>query len=100
MRYTSRGQTKESRLDAEYTYYSYKFLGVKPTSYAAFPINGAGTTTILRNLTLVADMCLVDLTSDAHILKSTSENLGNRKSFLFSQMPQPTPPEEDERQED
>lgn len=83
MRYTEFGKNQESRLDTEYTYYSYKFLGVKPTSYAPFEVNGAGRSNLLRNLTLICDMCLVDLTADAHITDSSSVNFGNRRGFTF-----------------
>lgn len=83
MRYTEFGKNQESRLDTEYTYYSYKFLGVKPTTYAPFEVNGAGRSNLLRNLTLICDMCLVDLTADAHITDSSSVNFGNRRGFTF-----------------
>ena len=89
MRYIRDGKTLDSRFDAQdaYTYYSYKFLGVKPTSYSSFPINGAGVTNLNRNLSLICDMCLVDLTSDAHITQSTSINFGNRRGFVFQDPP-------------
>ena len=57
-------EAQESRNDVEYTYYSYKFIGVKPTSYAPFEVNGSGKSNLLRSLTLVCDMCLVDLVGD------------------------------------
>ena len=56
---------EQSRTEAEYVYYSYKFIGVKPTSYTSFEVNGAGRNSLLRSLTLVADMCIVDLDEDA-----------------------------------
>ena len=89
MRYIKDGRTLESRFDAmdDYVYYSYKFLGVKPTMYSSFEVNGAGRSNLLRNLTLICDMCLVDLTADAHITEGTSVNFGNRKGFVFSDMP-------------
>lgn len=44
MRYTlNEVSPKDSRTDAkQYYYYSYKFIGVKPTNYSSFPVNGAG----------------------------------------------------------
>ena len=56
---------EQSRLEAKYVYYSYKFIGVKPTNYTAFEVNGAGRNSLLRTLTMVADMCIVDLDDDA-----------------------------------
>lgn len=89
MRYIKDGKTLDSRFDAmdDYVYYSYKFLGVKPTAYNSFEVNGAGRSNLLRNLTLICDMCLVDLTADAHITEGSSVNFGNRRGFVFSDMP-------------
>lgn len=83
MRYLEFPEAKESRNDAEYTYYSYKFIGVKPTSYAPFEVNGSGKSNLLRSLTLVCDMCLVDLVGDVAGTGQGSTNLGNRNSFIF-----------------
>jgi hypothetical protein len=83
MRYRKNPTAQESRNDSEYTYYSYRFVGVKPTSYSAFEINGAGRSNLLRSLSLVADMCIVDLTGDVVGSTGTSTNLGNRTKFIF-----------------
>lgn len=42
MRYKSYAQPMESRADSDYTYYTYKYIGVKPTSYSAFEVNAGG----------------------------------------------------------
>lgn len=84
MRYRDRPSSEDSRKDAEYTYYSYKYIGVKPTNYSAFEINGGGVSNLLRTLTLSCDMCLVDLTGDVAGSGSGSTNLGNRTGFIFS----------------
>ncbi len=83
MRYASMAQSHESRNDTEYTYYSYKFIGIKPTSYSSFEVNGSGRSNLLRSLTLISDMCLVDLTGDVAGSGAGSTNLGNRSSFVF-----------------
>ena len=66
MRYRLEPKKKESRgeVEKEYVNYSYKFIGVKPTSYSPFEVNGVGRSNLLRSLTMVADMCIVDLTND------------------------------------
>jgi hypothetical protein len=87
MRYRNKAEPKDSRKDAEYTYYSYKYIGIKPTSYNAFEINGGGVSNLLRTLNLSCDMCLVDLTGDVAGTSSGSTNLGNRSGFIFSQSP-------------
>ena len=87
MRYRENAEPKDSRKDAEYTYYSYKYIGVKPTNYSAFEINGGGVSNLLRSLTLSCDMCLVDLTGDVAGSGSGSTNLGNRTGFIFNQAP-------------
>ena len=56
---------------------------MKPTSYAAFEVNGAGVSNLLRQLSMVADMCIVDLTGDVTGSSSKSDNLGNRTRLLF-----------------
>ena len=84
---------KDSRNESDYTYYSYKFIGAKPTSYTAFEVNAAGRNDLLRNLTMSADMCLVDLTGDVAGSSSNSTNLGNRTKLIFADMP-PLPSEE------
>lgn len=88
MRYLNKPEKQESRKDpTNYTYYSYKFIGVKPTSYAPFEVNGAGVSNLTRTLTLVADMCLVDLTGDVAGSGAGSTNLGNRTGFIFADSP-------------
>lgn len=89
MRYVSNAKKKDSRTDAEYVYYSYKFLGVKPTSFNSFSPQSAGPNNLLRSLTFICDMCLVDLTHDGVGTSLNSSNFGGRKSFIFSQMPEP-----------
>ena len=84
MRYVENAKAGESRADASYKYYSYKFLGVKPTSYSPFSVNASGPSTLLRNLTMVADMCFVDLTQDAIGIASGSTNPGNRTKLFGS----------------
>ena len=84
MRYRNNPSPGDSRKDAEYTYYSYKYIGVKPTNYSPFEINGGGVSNLLRSLTLSCDMCLVDLTGDVAGSGSGSTNLGNRTGFIFS----------------
>ena len=78
MRYRtySNSSEEESRNVSDYIYYSYKFIGVKPTSYDAFEVNGAGRNNLLRSLTLTCDMCIVDLTGDVAGSSSGSTNLG------------------------
>lgn len=76
MRYRGGKDPHESRNDSDYTYYAYKFIGVKPTSYDAFEVNGAGRNNLLRSLTLTCDMCIVDLTGDVAGSSSGSTNLG------------------------
>jgi len=100
MRYRENAKAQDSRNDSDYTYYAYKFIGVKPTSYAAFEVNSAGRSNLLRQLTLVADMCLVDLTGDVAGSSSSSTNLGNRTKFIFSDSPTSSPEEEDEEDPD
>lgn len=103
MRYRKNIQPSDTRGldDSEYEYYSYRFIGVKPTSYAAFSVNGAGTTNLLRQLTLVADMCIVDILGDAHLSTNGSPNFGNRKNFIFVDSPvqqsQDSPEQGDEK---
>lgn len=102
MRYRDYAEAQESRKDEEYTYYSYKYIGVKPTNYAPFEVNGGGVSNLLRSLTLSCDMCLVDLTGDVAGSGSGSTNLGNRTGFIFESSPdtgdgaQPDQEEEDE----
>ena len=60
MRYRKNPKVEESRADAEYIYYSYKYVGVKPTNYAAFQPNAAGVSSLNRTLTMICDMCIVD----------------------------------------
>lgn len=104
MRYREYPYKRDSRKDAEYTYYSYKYIGVKPTNYASFEINGGGVSNLLRSLTLSCDMCLVDLTGDVAGSGSGSTNLGNRTGFIFSQSPNSgsgsQPDQEDNPEED
>ena len=103
MRYMEEPSVKESRNDAKYIYYSYKYIGVKPTSYNAFEVNGGGVNNLLRTLTLSCDMCLVDLTGDVTVSGST--NIGNRSEFIFGNSPstgsgsQPDPEESPENKE-
>ena len=87
MRYRSGATDRDSRKDAEYTYYSYKYIGVKPTNYNAFEVNGGGVSNLLRSLTLSCDMCLVDLTGDVAGSGAGSTNLGNRTGFIFADSP-------------
>lgn len=87
MRYRKNAEEGETRINADYTYYSYKFIGVKPTSYAPFEVNGAGPSQLLRTLTLICDMCLVDLTGDVSGSSAKSTNLGNRTSLVFADLP-------------
>ena len=89
MRYRSGATDRDSRKDAEYTYYSYKYIGVKPTNYNAFEVNGGGVSNLLRSLTLSCDMCLVDLTGDVAGSGAGSTNLGNRTGFIFADSPDP-----------
>jgi hypothetical protein len=96
MRYRSDPTEKDSRTEAEYTYYSYKFIGVKPTSYDAFEVNAAGRNNLNRSLNLVADMCIVDLTGDVAGTAKGSTNLGNRTSFIFAQDEDENADDEDE----
>ena len=77
----------QSRIEQGYVYYSYKFLGVKPTQYSGFEVNGSGRSNLLRSLTMICDMCLVDLTHDSAGTSESSTNLGNRTQFIFSQLP-------------
>ena len=87
MRYSEYPEAKESRNQGEYTYYSYKYIGVKPTNYASFEVQGGGVNNLLRSLSLTCDMCLVDLKGDVAGSSSDSTNLGNRTKFIFTQMP-------------
>ena len=75
----------KSRADNEslYKYYSYKFIGVKPTSYSSFQINASGPSTLIRTLTMVADMCIVDLLQDATGLESSSIKFGSKNKLIF-----------------
>ena len=98
MRYRPDAQPEESRNDAKYTYYSYKFIGAKPTSYGPFEVNGAGRSNLLRNLTMTCDMCIVDLTSDVSGSSGESMNVGNRTKFIFEELPSPS--SEDSNQDD
>ena len=84
MRYMENAMAKDSRNEGIYKYYSYKFLGVKPTNYSAFNVNSGGPSSLLRTLSLTADMCLVDLTADAAGADENSTNLGNRSKLLFA----------------
>lgn len=76
--------TDGSRAGGVYKYYSYKFLGVKPTEYSPFTVAGGGQTNLLRQLTLTCDMCLVDLKNDARTTKEGFDN--SRTSFLFQNL--------------
>ena len=96
MRYLEYPGKVDSRNDVQYTYYSYKFVGVKPTSYDAFEVNGAGRSNLNRSLTLVADMCIVDLTGDVAGSAKGSANIGNRASFVFEQDKEQNSEDEDE----
>ena len=99
MRYPSqfaKEDEMQSRTEQGYVYYSYKFLGVKPTNYASFEVNASGRSNLLRSLTFICDMCLVDLTHDSAGTSDSSINLGNRKSFIFSQLPDFQNPDEEE----
>lgn len=96
MRYSTWTSSMDSRNDAEYVYYSYKFVGVKPTSYDAFEVNAGGRSNLNRSLSLVADMCIVDLTGDVAGSSKDSTNLGVRKSFVFAQDEDANADDEDE----
>ena len=99
MRYQSQfgiDDEMQSRTEQGYVYYSYKFLGVKPTNYSSFEVNASGRSNLLRSLTFICDMCLVDLTHDSAGTSDSSINLGNRKSFIFSQLPDFQNPDEEE----
>lgn len=87
MRYLENPSAKDSRKDAKYISYSYKYIGVKPTSYSAFQPNGGGVSNLLRNISLTADMCIVDLTGDVAGSGEGSTNLGNRTGFIFGESP-------------
>lgn len=100
MRYLEKPTPKESRSDVKYTYYSYKFIGVKPTSYSSFEVASAGRQQLLRNLSLICDMCLVDLTGDVAGSGSDSTNLGNRSSFIFKDSSSSGSSNEDDKQDD
>ena len=100
MRYRENAEPKDSRKDVEYTYYSYKYIGVKPTNYSAFELNGGGVSNLLRSLTLSCDMCLVDLTGDVAGSGSGSTNLGNRTGFIFSQAPSAGSGEQPDQEEE
>ena len=50
MRFRENAKSGDTRNVDDYTYYSYKFIGVKPTSYASFQPNASGPTTLNRNL--------------------------------------------------
>lgn len=98
MRFTKSAPTAgESRLDTkDYSYYSYKFLGVKPVSYTSFQVNAAGPTNLLRNVNFIADMCVVDLNKDTKTTTADSVNLGNRTSFLFTKSEDSDNPDNEE----
>lgn len=104
MRYREQAESQDSRKDASYTYYSYKYIGVKPTNYAPFEVNGSGVSNLLRSLTLSCDMCLVDLTGDVAGSGAGSTNLGQRTGFIFADSPdsgdgeQPDQEEEDDEE--
>ena len=87
MRFRRNATASDTRDVMGYDYYSYKYIGVKPVSYTAFEVNGGGRNSLLRNLSFIADMCLVDLTGDVAGSSSASSNLGNRTNFIFSQSP-------------
>jgi hypothetical protein len=78
MRYRtySNSSEEESRNVSDYIYYSYKFIGVKPTSYDAFEVNAAGKNNLNRSLTLICDMCIVDLEKDVNGTSNRNTNLG------------------------
>ena len=100
MRYRNNAdKASESRNDADYNYYSYKCIGVKPTSYSPFEANAAGTSNLLRSLTMVCDMCIVDLAGDVIGSDSGTQNLGNRKSFIFGEQPSASPDSEDGKED-
>ena len=87
MRYKEYPSAMDSRKDSEYTSYSYKYIGVKPTSYSAFQPNGGGVSNLLRSISLTADMCIVDLTGDVAGSGKGTTNLGNRTGFIFGESP-------------
>ena len=87
MRFRRNAVASDTRDEIGYDYYSYKYIGVKPVSYTAFEVNGGGRNSLLRSLSFIADMCLVDLTGDVAGSSSASSNLGNRTTFIFSQSP-------------
>lgn len=100
MRYREYPSAGDSRKDAEYTYYSYKYIGVKPTSYNAFQINGSGVSSLLRSVSLTADMCIVDLTGDVAGSGKGSTNLGNRTGFIFGDSPNSGSGEQPDQEQD
>lgn len=85
MRYRDDAMECDSRKDPnDYKYYSYKFIGIKPTSYSPFEVNGAGRNDLLRSLTMICDMCLVDLVGDVAGSGEGSVNMGNRQKLIFA----------------
>ena len=100
MRYRKNPQAGETRGLDDYEYYSYRFIGVKPANYAAFPVESGGTTNLLRSLTLVADMCIVDILGDAHLSTNGMTNFGNRKNFIFVDSPIPENQEPPRQEQD
>lgn len=78
----SQGKSRDDN-ESLYKYYSYKFIGVKPTSYSAFQINASGPSSLIRTLTMVADMCIVDLLQDATGLESSSIKFGSKNKLIF-----------------
>lgn len=99
MRYSENAKKGESRKDGTYNYYSYKLLGVKPTGYNSFEVNGAGKSSLVRQLTLICDMCIVDLTADAQGASATSTNLGNRTALFAEPANTNSDSDEDEDKE-
>ena len=100
MRYRKNPQAGETRGLDDYVYYSYRFIGVKPTNYTAFPVESGGTTNLLRTLNLVADMCIVDILGDAHLSTNGMTNFGNRKNFIFVDSPIPENQEPPRQEQD
>ena len=76
---------------------------MKPTSYDAFEVNGAGRNNLLRSLSLTCDMCIVDLTGDVAGSTSDSTNIGQRNKFIFtggSDSPSPSETESQDSEQD
>jgi len=67
---------------AELRNYSFEFIGARPSQYAPAEINAQGRTNLLRSLTIVCDLVLVNLEKDSTVHQAQEPKPNNYASYV------------------